>query len=72
MTQPNPLSRIASLERLATIIARRQALDLEELACVEAARTAGATWAQIAERTGYRGLTGAQMRYRTLKERYGQ
>ncbi len=72
MTTPNPMSRIASLERLTMIIKRRRALDLEELACLEAARTAGATWAEIAQRTGYRGQSGAQMRHRTLKERYGQ
>jgi hypothetical protein len=68
----NPMSRIASLERLKTVTERRRVLDLEELACLEAARGAGATWAEIARCTGRRGQTGAKTRYGRLKERYSR
>lgn len=62
--------RERALRRLARFGSRRRALDLEELALLGEARKAGATWQQIAERTGYLNRQGAQMRFRILWDRY--
>jgi hypothetical protein len=64
------LDAAAAVSALAAV--RRLAADLEraELALSEAARSGGATWAQIAAAMGARGRQGAQKRHADLSRRY--
>ena len=62
--------RERALRRLVAVGRRRRALELEELALTGEARQAGATWQEIAARTGYRDRRGAYMRFLALKGRY--
>ena len=59
-----------TLGRLSRFVERRertiQKLDQEELALIEAAREAGASWDRIAQGLGIRTRQGAQQRHATL------
>jgi hypothetical protein len=66
-----PRGQRVALARLAGVTVRREELDRKELDAFEKARAAGVTWQQIADRCGYAGRQGAQMRYKTLLERAG-
>jgi hypothetical protein len=59
----------AALAELARVRAAASELEAAELAALEAARAAGATWGQIAAVLGMRGRTGAQKRHSDLARR---
>jgi hypothetical protein len=55
-----------ALAALDAIPAQRRELDLREHQLITAARTAGATWQQIAARLGYKDRQAAQQRHQAL------
>jgi len=55
-----------ALAALDAIPAQRRELDLREHHLITDARTAGATWQQIAARLGYKDRQAAQQRHRAL------
>lgn len=55
-----------ALAALGAIPARRRELDLCEHQLITDARTAGATWQQIAARLGYKDRQAAQQRHQAL------
>jgi hypothetical protein len=55
-----------TLAALDAIPAGRRELDLREHQLITAARTAGATWQQIAARLGYKDRQAAQQRHQAL------
>ena len=55
-----------TLAALDAIPAERRELDLREHQLIAAARTAGATWQQIAARLGYKDRQAAQQRHQAL------
>ena len=63
-------ARAAAIRRALTsldaIPAERRELDLREDQLITAARTAGATWQQIAARLGYKDRQAAQQRHHAL------
>jgi hypothetical protein len=63
-------ARAAAIRRALTALdaipARRRELDLHEHQLIAAARSAGATWQQIAARLGYKDRQAAQQRHQAL------
>jgi len=63
-------ARAAAIRRvlaaLGAIPAQRRELDLREHQLITGARTAGATWQQIAARLGYKDRQAAQQRHQAL------
>ncbi|MGH3287059.1 MAG: hypothetical protein ACRDPD_20640 [Streptosporangiaceae bacterium] len=55
-----------ALAALDTVPAQRRDLDLREHQLITDARTAGATWQQIAARLGHKDRQAAQQRHQTL------
>ena len=55
-----------ALAALDAIPAQRRELDMREHELITAARTAGATWQQIAARLGYKDRQSAQQRHQAL------
>jgi hypothetical protein len=55
-----------ALAALDEISARRRELDLHEHQLISVARSAGATWQQIAARLGYKDRQAAQQRHQAL------
>ena len=55
-----------ALAALDAIPARRRELDLHEHQLISGARSAGATWQQIAARLGYKDRQAAQQRHQAL------
>jgi hypothetical protein len=55
-----------ALAALDAIPAERRELDLREHQLITSARTAGATWQQIAARLGYKDRQAAQQRHQVL------
>jgi hypothetical protein len=55
-----------ALAALDAIPAQRRELDLREHQLISDARTAGATWQQIAARLGYKDRQAAQQRHQSL------
>lgn len=55
-----------ALAALDAIPARRRELDLSEHQLISGARSAGATWQQIAARLGYKDRQAAQQRHQAL------
>lgn len=55
-----------ALAALGAIPAQRRELDLREHQLITDARTAGATWQQIAARLGYKDRQAAQQRHQAL------
>lgn len=55
-----------ALAALDAIPARRRELDQHEHQLITSARTAGATWQQIAARLGYKDRQAAQQRHQAL------
>ena len=55
-----------ALAALDAIPARRRELDLDEPQLISGARSADATWQQIAARLGYKDRQAAQQRYQAL------
>ena len=60
-----------ALAALDPIPAQRRELDLREHQLITAARAAGATWQQIADRLGYKDRQGAQQRHQALAHAIG-
>lgn len=67
---PLTLARAAAIRQalaaLDAIPARRRELDLYEHQLISGARSAGATWQQIAARLGYKDRQAAQQRHHVL------
>jgi hypothetical protein len=55
-----------ALAALGEIPARRRELDLHEHQLISGARSAGATWQQIADRLGHKDRQAAQQRHQAL------
>ena len=55
-----------ALTALDAVLAQRRELDLREHQLITEARTAGATWQQIAARPGYKDRQAAQQRHQAL------
>ncbi len=66
LTPARAAAILRALAALDAIPAHRRELDLREHQLITGARTAGATWQQIAARLGYKDRQAAQQRYQAL------
>ena len=66
LTPASPAAARGALAALGAIPAQRRELDLREHQLITYARTAGATWQQIAARLGYKDRQAAQRRHQAL------
>jgi len=66
LTPARAAAILRALAALDAIPAHRRELDLREHQLITSARTAGATWQQIAGRLGYKDRQAAQQRYQAL------